>query len=468
MYWWQELYYQSTNKYNFLTAANQIGKSNVQVRKCIEWATNKSLWPKLWSKKPQAFFYFYPARAMATMEFENKWIPELLPRGDARESDVYGWKAEYKNGEIHSIHFNSGVSVYFRSYGSDAQNLQASSPNAIFCDEELPVEIFAELNLRLASCGGVGDGRGYWHMVFTATLGQEFWRETIEGDRFPDALKLQISMYDCLEFTNGKPGLYTVEKIEAIKATLPNEATVQMRIYGKFILVDGLLFDKFDFARHFNPAPTGVDPSWLIYSGIDPGGGGKSHPGSIVFLAVKPDFTCGKYFKAWKGNKFETTTAGDILKIYMEMRKGLNLIGEYYDHQAKDFGTLATRAGIPIQKADKSREHGIPLMNTLFGADALTIDADDEGHCLALADELSKLKAAHVAKYKRHSKDDLADGARYATSSVPWALEGLVPVNAQATTKQEHKYQRGIPSEVSITEEYNEEVNLFNSLIEDY
>ena len=50
-YAWQRSFFASTNKMVLLTAANQIGKSSIQIRKIIHWATIPDEWPKLWPNK---------------------------------------------------------------------------------------------------------------------------------------------------------------------------------------------------------------------------------------------------------------------------------------------------------------------------------------------------------------------------------------------------------------------------------
>lgn len=465
MYFWQRNWFNSSNIYNFLTAANQVGKSSCNIRKAIHWATDKSIWPQLWTKAPTQFFYFYPGLTLATMEFENKWIPELLPNGSMKEDATYGWDAEYKNSNIHAIHFKSGVSIYFRSYGTDSQNLQASSPQAIFCDEELPVDLWPELNLRLTSCGGVKEGRGYWHMVFTATLGQEFWRKTIEGDQFPTALKMQISWWDCLVFDDGRKGLFSREKILAAEATL-TKLQAQVRIYGKFAIADGLLVDAFNKELHYVEDPEPVPRDWLYFSGVDPGGGGTSHPGAIVFLAVAPNFKRGRVVKFWKGNSQQNTTAGDILKIYMEMRKGLDLVGEYYDYAAKDFSVLAHRAGVPMQRTDKSRDTGNSLVNTLFQLNVLTIDADSESSSLQLVEELERLTHAVVTHNKRKARDDGFDALRYGVIKIPWQLDGLSPEEEKQRILEAQKLVRGSEPIAALTDDFEDEIDLLNELME--
>jgi len=119
------------------------------------------------------FWYFYPSAEVATIEFQKKWLPEFMPKGAKKGCFKYGWREEYDKKFIKAIHFNSGVSMYFKFYSQNVMNLQSGSVHAIFTDEELPVDYYSELKARLFGT------RGYFHMVFTATLNQEFWWRAI-------------------------------------------------------------------------------------------------------------------------------------------------------------------------------------------------------------------------------------------------------------------------------------------------
>ncbi len=133
-YKWMTEFLESNNRTVLLTAANQIGKSSVQIRKMIMLACEKELWPKYFRKTPKLFWYLYPTANMATIEFRSKWVTDFLPRGEYKKHPVYGWKEEYRNrGDIFAIHFNSGVSIYFKTYAQDESHLQASSVDYVAC-----------------------------------------------------------------------------------------------------------------------------------------------------------------------------------------------------------------------------------------------------------------------------------------------------------------------------------------------
>lgn len=421
-YPWAREFYESTNKINFLCAANQISKSSTQIRKCINWATDQKMWPLLWRTKPVQFWYLYPTNNQAKIEFETKW-KQFLPNGAFKDDPIYGWKEEKKGGEIFAIHFNSGVHVYFKTYAQDSSALQTGTCDAIFCDEELPVDLYDELVFRISASDG------YFHMVFTATLGQEFWRQTMEPveneeERFPDAFKRVVSMYDCLLYEDGTQSHWTMEKIAVVKARCKSHAEVLRRVYGKFVVESGRKYEAFDVKRHMKPDHP-LPKDWHIACGVDIGSGGdKGHKSAVCFVAVSPDFRQGRVFKGWRGDGIPTT-AGDVLEKFRELRGDMKPFIQAYDWACKDFQMIASRQGEAFIPAEKSHERGEQVLNVLFKNDMLFLYDGPEMAKLA-----SELVGLRLDTPKNKAKDDFADALRYAVTRIPWdwsALTGADP-----------------------------------------
>src|SRR5690606_31796434 len=108
MYAWQRWFFDSTDHMLLLTAANQIGKSSIQIRKCIEWCTNPELWQALFpgGLHTKLAWYLYPSKDVATYEWETKWKP-LMPKGKFKDHPRYGWQEITVNQRIEGIRFNS-------------------------------------------------------------------------------------------------------------------------------------------------------------------------------------------------------------------------------------------------------------------------------------------------------------------------------------------------------------------------
>lgn len=397
--------------------------STIQISTAIEWAGNKNLWPKLWGTKiPRQMWYFYPSQDLATDEFVNKWEAELLPRGKMKDDPQWGWRIEKRGSPIYAIHFNSGCSIYFKSYAQDVMKLQAATVAAIFCDEELIETYWDELNFRRIAMNG------YFRMVFTATLGQQLWYDCMERigtpqEKFPMAKKMQISLYDCMEYEDGTPSHIDELYIKKAISLCKTEAEVQKRVMGRFSVDEGLKYPSFDRQKNVM-GKIQIPRNWVFYGGIDIGTGGEGHPSAIVFVAVSPDFTDAIAFAGWRGSKEEYTTDTDVLEKlnFLLEREGLvdKMAGIFYDYHAKNFGLICERKGMSVLKADKSHEVGESVLNVLFKNERLKIFDTVELH--GLTEELLNLK---VTTRKTKAKDDYIDALRYACSRIPFNWEKI-------------------------------------------
>lgn len=424
-YKWAKEIFESTENEILLTSANQCSKSSTAIRKNIHWATSPAEWRKIWpnlmpGQKPGLFWYFYPTHATATTEVENKWVKEFLPRGDFKNHPVYGWKANYsKKGEIHSIEFNTEIEIQFKSYSQKIKDLQSSSVYLLTADEEMPVEFLPELMARLNATSGK------FMSIFTATLGQDHWRRAMEPvngeeETHKTALKKTISLYDCRFYEDGTPSPWTDEKIKRAIANCPTEAEVQRRIYGRFVKAHGLKYESFSL-EHNMCDPFTIPDDWLWYSAIDPGSGGQSgHPTGIIFIAVSPDHKRGVVAKAWRGDKIPTDNTY-VLNKHKEMRGDLTIAIQSYDYANKDFFNTACSVNETFVKADKARNAGAGLLNTLFKTRKLKLFRNDP----EIGKLVQELMSLPMEIDKRVAQDDLIDPARYAAMSVQWDMSDV-------------------------------------------
>lgn len=418
-YKWAKNFFDSRHKAAFITAANQVSKSSTQIRTVIEWATNQTMWPTLWPKlldgqKPNTFWYFYPTKEQWQAEFESKWVPDFLPRGLLKDDPIYGWRSTNDKGLITKIIFNSGVTIYCKTYAQKIKDLQTGSVHALFLDEECPAEYLPELQARLRATNG------YIRAVFTATLGQEYWRRVMEPksaqeEIYSSAHKQTVSLYDSQEYLNGRKSQWTNARIQEIIDECTSDAEVQRRVFGRFVKSEGLRFDSFDLERNMI-APQPIPTSWGVFGAVDPGSGGKQgHPAAIVFIAVRPDYREGWVFKGWRGDG-EQTANPDILNKFRELKGSMLLMGQVYDYKDKDFFLVAQSQGEPFEMARKQRDEGFGLVNSLFKNGMLKIFKNDP----ELGKLVTELMTLSKTIDKREAKDDLCDAVRYDCMSIPW------------------------------------------------
>ena len=152
MYAWQRQVYESDNRVNLLTAANQIGKSSALIRRQIANATEPARWERFWgpNAKPRQFWYFYPDSMTLEKEIETKWVPEWLPRQEMERHAQYGWKLNKKNGSYNSLQFNMGPTVYFQMYSKSVSNVQSGTVHEITADEGVLRSMLEVSELRIS------------------------------------------------------------------------------------------------------------------------------------------------------------------------------------------------------------------------------------------------------------------------------------------------------------------------------
>jgi len=457
-YKWQKDYEEAKfNKKRLVCAANQIGKSTIQICDRIEIATNPDIWPELWpsqfqvNKDTKPFsWYLYPNQDTVMNEFRDKWVPYYMPRDEFKDHENYGWKEVIVNKVLKYVEFNNGYKIYFKTYNQNVQDLQSGTVFAIDCDEELPEHLLPELQARLFASDG------YFSMAFTATIGQEFWYKVIErigepDEAWKDAFKVQISMYDCLRYADGTSTPWTRDRIRRAESNCKNKAEVLRRVKGRFVKDEGLKYPGFDRDRNYKPYPKddngnyfkGVPRGWSVYSAVDIGSGGESnHPAAYSFLSISP---CGTKIRWFRGRRLDgiETSNGDIYRFYTRSEKGLDVTTRVYDWSSKDFGIIAQRAGSPFEKAKKGHEEGEDALNTALktGAFVIYYDPEDpEDESIKLVREFETLG---INADKRRAKDDFIDTCRYTIMEMPVAWDMLL--NDKEPKSEQRDPERGTP-----------------------
>lgn len=447
LYEWARRFIYSFNRLNFLTAANQVSKSSTAIRRNILLATDKTLWQEAFrGRQPRQFWYMYPSQKVMEAEFLTKWS-EFLPKN--KDDPQFGWRPIKKHGVLEGIHFTgSDVYLFFKFYSQSASDLQTGSVDMLTADEEMPVELWPELQARITATDGI------FNMVFTATLGQDYWRRVMEPEKdeeelLPHALKIQASLYDCMYYEDGTPSHWTAEKIAEVVARCSSQAEIDRRVLGRFVVdTESKIFPAFHPGRHMIP-PRPIPPSWtLITTAVDHGSGGKeNHPAAITFMAVSPDMSQAEVFLGWRGDGIETA-ASDTAEKFVELKKSNKLTPaiQLYDQSSADLFACLSALGEGFKKSEKSHEKGEETMNSLFKNDMLKIHSTPE--LMKLSKELQTLRKSTP---KRHRKDDLSDTVRYQVAEIVWNYAPVLarlkktlpePQVKQLTAEEQHLEDR--------------------------
>lgn len=436
----------------------------------------EELWPSYFGTKtkPSLFLYLYPDGRTGTTEFHEKWEKVYMPKGDMKKHPKWGWKVEFDRSTKHveAIRFNSGVTILWRYYTQKPSSMQAVSIDFAGLDEECPILHWDELMVRTSAKAGLGSG--LVATVFTATLGQPYLYDTMErqgqdDEKFPEAFKRQISLYDCLYYVNGAPSeIFTKDRIENdIIPMYSTENEIKRRVFGRFVKDSGLLYGDFDGKVNVQPFDKSIVSGWQVYAGIDYGSGGMiGHPSAVTFVAVDAAFFTAKVIFVWKSpkatNGYIRTTQADLLKKYEELKATLNTQPHcYYDWHAVDLGILAMREGISMLPANKNYEHGVGLVNSLFKTRQLTImTGEGSGDTSEL---IAELELVSTETLKKNRKDDCADSLRYALSSCPMVITKLLSekkiVSGKKITCSRMRFYKGLDSDPHQSKEWGEDID---------
>ena len=318
-------------------------------------------------------------------------------------------------------------------YNFETENAHTYYANGFLvhnCDEELPENLYQELTFRIFGT------EGFFHMVFTATKGQQLWYRAMEmighkQEFLKSAWKRTVSAYECLRYRDGSKSPWTIERIKKAEELCKNQAEIDKRIHGRFVTTDGRVIHTFDPAVHYvEPYP--IPKNWERYVAVDIGSGGeKGHPSAICFIAVKPNYKEGVIYKGWRGDKIQTTS-GDVYNKYLELKdRDEYLTKKSYDFANADFNTETQRAGEPFQKADKAVGKGEDLFNDLLKHGMLKIFDTEQlqklgGECMSVVHETPK----------RSRADDFIDATRYCLMSIPWDMSEIVEEQKAKKKKQ--------------------------------
>ncbi|MCT4641591.1 MAG: hypothetical protein N4A33_04785 [Bacteriovoracaceae bacterium] len=460
LYDWQHEFIECTHHKQYLTAANQTGKTFSMMLKAFKMSADVEWREKQWGdNQPRMGWYILPDQKTIDDNFYTKWEPDILPRGEKKKKGKYRWQLVKSGGHVRGIYFpETQFTLSFVSFGASASNLQSRTLGFVIFDEE-PKELhkIAEIETRTLAYNDpvTGDPVSIIVYGFTPTIGHDRFRrifsfndpnffnnipEDIKEKYFEDGYlvnprnekdeiekkskliwKRRVSMFDCIKFRSGKPGRLTVSRIRQFIQAQPNARSIMIRVFGSFEKDDdgGLVYSAFNRMIHLQPyhdvfhhenVNTGFYTAGIDY------GSGTNHQSSIVISWISPDYKAVRIYKMWKGAKGVPTTADDVIKKYVEMTRGIQIKFPFYDWAAADLREIAFRMGITLHKAQKNVELGTNLMNTLFKNNMIKIlvrPGDDMPHHLAL--ELENI--THDQK-KRSRNDDLSDSLKYSLSGI--------------------------------------------------
>lgn len=204
---------------------------------------------------------------------KSRGVPGLLDNVQVRRAD------------------GSICTLYFRSYEQGRENLQSITADYVYCDEEPPQDVYAELMARLTAT------KGHFAMAFTPLKGltplvQEYWNRTdLSKELFC------MSIYEVDHIAKDP------EKLAQIKSNYSglSESEREARMMGIPAMGSGTVYPVSDEVLKCDAFS--IPSSWKRVAGLDFGRG--DHPIACVWLAFSPEGVCYVY------DLFKLTRVGD-------------------------------------------------------------------------------------------------------------------------------------------------------------
>lgn len=169
----------------------------------------------------------------------------------------------------------SVCTIVFKSYEQGRENLQSLTADYVYCDEEPPQDVYAELMSRLNATGG------HFAMAFTPLKGltplvQEYWNHDD-----PEKFLICMSIYE-VDHIAKDPA-----KIARIKSSFSglSESEREARMMGIPAMGSGTVYPIDDSAIAWDAIE--IPKSWKRIAGLDFGRG--EHPIACVWIAFDPN-----------------------------------------------------------------------------------------------------------------------------------------------------------------------------------
>ena len=186
------------------------------------------------------------------------------------------WEDSYRKGE-HVLHLADGGRISFMSYEQDPDKFQIVSLDWVHFDEEPPVPIFKESQLRLIDSGGC------WTISMTPVQQMEWLQDEII-DPVRDGTRTDVGV---VELDTEKNIHLSAEAVRELGEGLSDEEKA-VRFRGQYLsgsLVFGEFTRKYPFVipADFTPWP---HQGWQIFESMDYG---YANPTAWIWTAVHPD-----------------------------------------------------------------------------------------------------------------------------------------------------------------------------------
>lgn len=213
--------------------------------------------------------------------------------------------------------------IYFRSYEQGRENLQSLTADYVYCDEEPPQDVYAELMARLNATGG------HFAMAFTPLKGltplvQEYWNHDD-----PEKFLVCMNIYEVDHIAKDPV------KLARIKSSFSglSESEREARMMGIPAMGSGTVYPVSDDSLRYEAFK--IPKGWKRIAGLDFGRG--DHPIACVWIAFDPEGCAYVY------DCFKLTRVGDAEIASQILSRG-NWIPVAYPHDFMRSSGISTIA----------------------------------------------------------------------------------------------------------------------------
>lgn len=350
-------------------------------------------------------------------------------------------------------------------YQSEVFNISVSSSHTYFaqsfqvhnCDEELPHVYWSETSARR-------DGLnidGYFNMAFTATLSQRFWYEAMEciglpEERFRDAKKIQVSLYDCQQYMDGTKTGWTNERIQKRIDSCQSEKEVLRRVMGRFVNEELSIISGFSEEQNYKHGEFIVPSTWsrIISFYVSSVGTG------ICVLAVSAEFD--KVVVA-ECHKLDLTSYEALEKLHaLRGKKSAEL---YINAEPLDFIEMSQNSGIFFQTVKNPKNGLKDKINSYFKTGVLEIAKSKNSHELIM--QIRTIKESDVKSYEGYEVyGAMAIGLSKLAVSLQNSIEGVKKKVPPKILNEREAFYRGLDRPLEVVDSYDNEFDEMNELLE--
>lgn len=344
-------FHRSMKRRRFFFGGNRVGKTTAGVTEDALMAMGKSAerFTVSWPDHLQALWW----RKYAKVEPTIGWVVSTTfeKQREVTQPEILKWipPAEiadpvYRARDLlDHLLLRNGSRIAFKSAEQGRKAFESASVGWVHVDEEQPIEIFNELEMR------VMDQKGWVWGTMTPLIG-DIWLAVMDEERWPP----EIEQHWVASWADN-PHLDPKEK-ELLEATITEEER-DARIYGRYVARAGRVFREFNERIHVIDPPSFDEPNldpldlfprnWLRIAGLDHGLAAPTSAHRLAFDGEGNAYVVFEHYMAEQTVKYhaEALTKAGIRRLIADPsthnRTGPN--GERVAEEYRKYGVILDR-----------------------------------------------------------------------------------------------------------------------------